>query len=190
MKSVGVVFGFWLFSVAAAAQQYVISTVAGGAPPPTPARGVDLSMRFPIGVATDAAGNAYFNSDNCVFKLDQKGVVTHIAGNSWPGYSGDGGLATSAQLLNPNGVAVDGAGNLFIGDSGRVRKVSPSGIITTVAGNGTPRLSGDGGPATSAQLYSPTGVVVDRAGNLFIPDSGRDRKVSPSGIIATVAGNG
>jgi hypothetical protein len=83
----------------AQAQQYVISTYAGGAPPRTPARGVSLSIGTPQGgVATDAAGNVYFVSLNCVFKLDQDGIATRIAGNSRPGYSGDGGPATSAQL--------------------------------------------------------------------------------------------
>src|SRR5207249_3913068 len=110
------------------------------------------------------------------------------------GFSGDGGPATSVQLSDPAGVAVDGAGNLFIADTGnqRIRKVSPAGTITTVAGNGTFGPSGDGGPATSAQLSYPAGVAVDGAGNLFIVDTGnqRIRKVSPAGMITTVAGNG
>ena len=98
MKQPRVAFGFLVFSVAAAAQQYVISTFAGGAPTATPLRGVDLSINGTGGVATDAAGNVYFVSENQVFKLDQNGIVTRIAGNSRQGYSGDGGPATSAQL--------------------------------------------------------------------------------------------
>ncbi len=192
---------FLLLSTAALepveAQQYVISTVAGVgiALPPTPVRGVDLSIA-PSGITTDAVGNAYFTtfSPYYVFKLDQNGIVTRIAGNSRSGYSGDGGPATSAQLNAPVAIAVDGAGNLFVADRGnnRIRKISPSGIITTVAGNGTLGFSGDGGPATSAQFGYLQGLAVDGAGNLFIADSGnnRVRKVSPSGIIATVAGNG
>jgi sugar lactone lactonase YvrE len=192
MRFVRVALGLLLLSISAAAQQYVISTVAGGVPPPTPILGVDLATT-PYGVATDAVGNVYFTSDNCVFKLDQTGIVTRVAGNSRRGYSGDGGLATSAQLNYPIGVAVDGAGNMFFADAlnFRIRKVSQSGIITTVAGSGTQGYSGDDGPATSAQLGYPQGVALDAAGNLFIADSanGRVRKVSPSGIIITVAGN-
>src|SRR5205085_2635382 len=127
--------------------------------------------------------------------------------NGKPGFSGDGGPATSATLNVPLGVAVDGPGNLFIVDWDRVRMVSPNGIITLVAGGGPlPGSSGDGGPATSAQLTYPAAVAVDGAGNLFIanpgwsffavgeigPDPGdhRIRKVSASGIITTLAGNG
>jgi sugar lactone lactonase YvrE len=175
------------------AEKYVISTVAGGAPPLTPAPGVEVSIA-PQSVATDAKGSAYFASLGCVFKLDDNGVVTRIAGNARAGYSGDDGPATDAQLNSPAGVAVDDTGNVFIADSAnhRIRKVLPDGIIVTVAGNGTEGFSGDGGPATSARVSSPTGVAVDGAGNLFIADRNnhRIRKVSPGGIIATVAGGG
>ncbi len=96
--------------------------------------------------------------------------------------------------IYPFGVAVDAAGNLFIADAGnnRIRKVTPGGVISTVAGNGTQGFSGDGGPATSAQLNYPWGVAVDTAGNLFIADTdnNRIRKVTPGGVISTVAGNG
>jgi NHL repeat-containing protein len=194
MRSARVVFGFLVLCCAGAAQQYVISTVAGGAPPAMPVRGVDLPINT-RGVATDAAGNVYFTSTlDCVFKLDPNGIVTLAAGNSRPGYSGDGGPAASAQLNSPPTMVVDRAGNLFIADTGnhRVRKVSPSGIIVTVAGNGSVGFSGDAGPAASAQLNSPRGLAVDSGGNLFIADihNHRVRKVSTDGIIATVAGNG
>ena len=115
------------------------------------------------------------------------------------GFSGDGGLATSAQLVFPPGVALDSSGNLFIADNGnhRIRKVDTSGNISTVAGTGATAalsggFSGDGGPATSAQLLSPTGVVVDSSGNLFISDhyNHRIRKVDTSGNISTVVGTG
>ena len=98
MRSACVIFAFLVLSTVAPAQQYVISTYAGGAPPPTPAPGVDVSIGTPQGVAVDAEGNAYFTSINSVFKLNHDGVVTRIAGNSRPGYSGDGGRATGAQL--------------------------------------------------------------------------------------------
>jgi trimeric autotransporter adhesin len=111
-----------------------------------------------------------------------------------PGYSGDGGLATQAQLSSPLGVAVDSAGNLYFADNGnnRIRKVTPSGIISTVAGGGSFGSSSDEGPANAAQLTNPEGVAIDSAGNLYIADLriNRIRKVTPAGIISTVAGNG
>jgi sugar lactone lactonase YvrE len=183
----------------AQAQQYVISTYAGGPGPQSASAGY-----FGLGVATDAAGNVYFSGwDNpyctCVFKLDQNGVVTRIAGSPQPGFSGDGGPATSALLKQPNVLAVDVAGNLFITDLDRVRRISPDGTITTVAGGGQGYVQ-DGEPATSPSLR-PAAVAVDGAGNLFIADYGngvpgdiylheRVFRVSPDGIITTVAGNG
>src|SRR5438034_323964 len=190
---------------AAWAQQYLISTFAGGAPPPTPIAAVNAPIGRASAVATDATGNVYFISDNCVFKLEQQnGVLTRVAGNSRVGYSGDGASAINARLSDPRGVAVDGAGNLFIADSGnyRIRKVSFDGIISTVAGNGSQGFSGDGGPATSAQLVRREGVAGDGDGNLFIADkkaytfalsiryNSHIGKVSADGIIRTVAGNG
>ena len=193
--------GLLLASMTAVAQQYVISTYAGGAPLPTPAPAVEVAIEAASGVATDATGNIYFANADSIFKVDPSGVLTRVAGNSKPGYSGDGGPATSARLQlrvcclpGPAAVAVDSTGNLFIADTGnnRIRKVFPSGIIATVAGNGTPGFSGNGGPATSAQLNWPLGVAVDGAGNLFIADRGNNhiRKVSTSGIITSVAGGG
>lgn len=191
----------FLLSPVAVAQQYVISTYAGGALPQTQA--ADGSIGAPVGVATNAAGDVYFVSSslNSVFRLTSGGMLTRIAGTSRRGYSGDGGPATSAQLqlgvlialARPANLAVDSTGNVFIADTGndRIRRISPSGIITTVAGNGIRGFSGDGGPATSAQLTFPTGVAVDTSGNLFIVDLNlRVRKVATSGIITTVAGNG
>jgi sugar lactone lactonase YvrE len=158
-----------------------------------PATGAQLSG--PGGVALDAAGNLFIaDSGNfSIRKVTPAGIISTVAGNGSSGFSGDGGPATAAQL-RPLGVAVDTAGNLFIADTGnsRVRKVTPAGIISTVAGTGISGFSGDGGPATAAQLVSPGGMSVDAAGNLFIADSGnsRIRKVNPAGIISTVAGIG
>lgn len=192
-RPIRVAFGLALLSAAAAAQQYVISTFAGGAAQATPSVATDAAIGTPFGVATDSALNAYFASPDVhsVFKLSQNGVLAPVAGNSRPGYSGDGGPSVSALLNSPGSVAMDGAGNLFIADTGnnRVRRVSPSGMITTVAGIGTPGFSGEGGPAANAQL-SVSAVAADSAGNLFIAGGYRVRKVSPKGIITTVAGNG
>jgi uncharacterized protein (TIGR03437 family) len=172
----------------------VIATVAGGGASlgdNGPATSAQLAL--PYGIAVDSGGNLYVADwgNNRIRKVSN-GVITTVAGTGTRGFGGDNGLATGAQLANPQGVAVDSAGNLYIADFGNasIRKVS-NGIITTVAGNGTPGFSGDNGPATSAQLYLPYGVAVDSAGNLYIGDSGnnRVRKVS-NGVIATVAGNG
>jgi uncharacterized protein (TIGR03437 family) len=176
----------------AAAQQYTIATVAGGAPPATPVSALGTSIGGPRRVALDKAGNLYFTSLNSVFKLDPSGVLTLIAGNSRPGYSGDGGPATAATLNNPEGVAVDGSGNIYVADSSNsvVRVVSPAGMISTFAGTGIPGFSGDFGQAAAAQLTLPSGLAFDGAGNLYVADTGNSviRQITPGGIITTFAG--
>jgi sugar lactone lactonase YvrE len=161
-------------------------------------------LAFPEGVAVSPAGDAYIAdyADNEVRKLSVTGTIGAVAGGgtpcSNPPACGDGGPATDAQLSFPDGVAVDQAGNVYIADTGdnEVRKVSPGGNITRLAGNGTacasPPSCGDGGSATAAQLRSPFGVAVDRAGNVYVADAGDNevRKVSPSGKISRVAGAG
>jgi uncharacterized protein (TIGR03437 family) len=157
------------------------------------------ALNDPYGIAVDAAGNVYIADRGnyrirCVTPWRGGGIITTVAGNGAHGFSGDGGPATSAAMNGPVGIAVDAAGNLYIADldNNRIRRVTPSGIITTVAGNGTAGFSGDGGSATSAALNGPVGIAVDTAGNLYIADRGnyRIRRVTPSGIITTVAGNG
>ncbi len=153
----------------------------------------------PLGLAIDAAGNLYFcDYDNQrIRKIDSAGVITTIAGNGMTGFAGDGGPGINAQLANPHGVAVDGAGNVYIADTNnyRIRKVTPGGSISTVAGAGTPTFLdnlGDGGPALNA-TFVPWDVEVDAAGSLYISDwlGHRIRKVDgASGIITTIAGNG
>ena len=132
-------------------------------------------LHEPFGVTVDAAGNMYISDtfNHEVRKVTTDGTITRIAGTGTRGYSGDGGPATEAKLNYPEGLAVDSAGNLFIADSlnCRIRVVTPSGIITTVAGTGKFGSLGDGGPATSAQLNTPSGVALDAAGNLYIADS-------------------
>jgi sugar lactone lactonase YvrE len=120
------------------------------------------------------------------------GIITAVAGTATSGFSGDGSAATSADLAVPRGVAFDALGNLYIADSEnfRIRRVDTTGIITTVAGTGTEGFSGDGGPATSAELGDPYAVAVDALGNLYIadPSNSRIRRVDAAGIITTVAG--
>ena len=179
----------------------IITTVAGGGmkSPGDGGAATNAQLSNPEGVAVDASGNLFIadTSNNRIRKVGTNGIITTAAGNG-VGYSGDGGPATKAALLQPAGVAVDASGNLFIADqfNNRIRKVGTNGIITTVAGNGTMGFPGgslgDGGPATHAQLSMPTGVAVDAYGNLFIADqyNYRVRKVSTDGIITTVAGGG
>lgn len=175
----------------ALAQQYTISTLAGGAPPATPAAASSIPIGPPERV-TSAGGNLYFSALNSVFQLSPSGTLTVVAGNSRPGFSGDGGPATQAQLNGPQGLTVDASGDLIIADTGnnRVRYVSPDGIIHTLAGNGQPGLYPIGGPATQASLHAPAGVAADSAGNVYIADSGNHliRMVTPDGNIRSFAG--
>jgi len=166
--------------------------------------GAQAWLFFPEGVAVDSSGNVFFaDTGNLrVREVNTAGTINTVAGNGMPGLSlfgsiGDGGPATSAGLYPPPsifaGVAVDTQGNLYIADGGnnRVRKVS-GGIITTFAGGGGLTSSGDGGLATKAGLSLPSGVAVDKAGNVYIADqsAGLVRMVNTSGIISTVAGGG
>jgi NHL repeat len=172
----------------------VIATVAGNGTMGFSGDGgpaTSAQIGYSVGVAVDSAGNLYLVDNYTRIRKVSSGVITTVAGNGTGGYSGDGVPATSASI-SPWGVAVDGAGSLYIADfsNNRVRKVS-GGIITTVAGTGVSGFSGDGGPATSAQISYATSVAVDSTGNLYIGDAGnyRIRKVA-GGIISTIAGNG
>jgi hypothetical protein len=148
------------------------------------------------GLTTDHNGNLYISDYGCdmIRKMNSAGIVSTIAGNGHYGFSGDGGPATSAHLAYPCKVAVDANGNVYIPDTqnNRIRRVDAvTGIITTVVGNGTAGYTGDGGPATSAEVFYPGSVVFDNAGNFYFGDDNMViRKVDPAGIITTVAGNG
>ena len=174
----------------------VITTFAGTefTFPRTPLPALSAPLGQVAGVAVDTHGSVYIadTGNNLVLQYTPDGQLTVVAGNGIAGFSGDGGLATSASLNYPGGVAVDSAGNLYIADSNnsRIRKVS-GGTITTIAGDGAYGYSGDTGPATSASLQFPEGVAVDSAGNLYIADmeNNRIRKVS-GGTITTIAGKG
>jgi uncharacterized protein (TIGR03437 family) len=176
----------------------VISTIAGTGTAGSsgdngPATAAQLNL--PLGVAVDLSGNVFVaDSSNARVRKISNGTITAYAGNGTPGYSGNGGSATAATLNTPVGLAVDKSGNLYIADQGNnvVRMVSAAGIISTFAGNGTQGYSGNGGPATSAQLNGPQGVAVDSSGNVYIADTLNSviREVTPNGIIQTIAGTG
>ncbi len=217
--------------------QTTIATIAGGSGEgPTAST---IALRSPRAIAADAAGAVYIadTESQRIRKVTAGGVITVLAGNGVPGFSGDGGPAVAAQLRDPSGVAVDSAGNVYIADMGnhRIRLVTPGGVIstlaggttnqlnnpagvavdgagtvyvadtenhrirrlvggvlTTIAGTGAAGFSGDGGPGTSAQLWNPRGVAVDAAGNVYIADrwNRRVRRIAPNGTIDTIAGNG
>ncbi len=174
----------------------IITTVAGtgSSSPPLgdggPATSASLSSI--TGITGDSAGNLFITDQtrNRIRKIDTSGIITTVAGGSVL----DGGPATDAGLGEPQDITQDGAGNLFIADTfnHRIRKVDNDGTITTVVGDGFADFSGDGGIASEATLNHPSSVFVDAVGNLFIADQNnrRIRKVSPSGLITTVAGNG
>lgn len=179
----------------------IISTIAG-----TGVKGyggdggpaVNAALNFPAGMAVDPAGNLYFADilNQRIRKISTQGIITTVAGNGTAGYLGDGGPATSAWLQNPEGVAADQAGNLYIADNYncRIRKVSANtGLITTIVGTGQCEYNGDGIPAQNAAINGPTRVAVEPNGDLYIADTGnqRIRRVDgQTGMISTVAGNG
>jgi hypothetical protein len=160
-----------------------------------PARRAKLN--YPWAIARDPAGNIYFTApfNHRVRKIDTHGRISTIAGTGKKGFSGDGGPARSARLHTPYGVAADQHGNVYIADylNWRVRKVDPSGTITTFAGTGDPPdvfhlHEGDGGPATLSPVEAPEQLATDRAGNVYIGGACTIRKVDPAGVISTVIG--
>ncbi|MGZ6347246.1 MAG: NHL domain-containing protein, partial [Anaerolineales bacterium] len=165
----------------------IITTVAGSGMPGsyiadgTPA--TQAMLQYPEGVAVDALGNLYIAAagNHRILKVDSNGIITIVAGNGLTGYGGDEGFATEAMLSWPGGVVVDASGNVYIADSGNnlIRKVDPSGIITTVAGTGDSGYSGDGGPAPLAMLNYPERIALDASGNLYVVDclNNRIRKI-------------
>ena len=190
----------WLPLLAAAvASGQTINTFAGNGTAGYSGDGgpaIKAEINRVVGLATDAAGNIYLadQNNNVVRKVDTNGVITTFAGTGAAGYAGDGGPAAQAQLNAPLGVCVAPSGAIYVNDYGnlRVREISTSGTITTVAGNGSTGNSGDGGPALAATFTIPIRCAVDASGNLFIVDQGafRVRKVDSGGIITAYAGTG
>lgn len=162
--------------------------------------GVSLFAQAPGSIQTIAGtGSAGFSGDGGPAKAASLNVAVDVwadrAGNLFiAGYSGDGGPAVNAQLNTPIGICGDTAGNLYIADveNQRIRKVDASGVITTLAGNGSKGYGGDGGPAIDASFYNADRVALDPSGNLLVTDqsNNRIRRITPAGIITTFAGNG
>jgi sugar lactone lactonase YvrE len=177
----------------------VINTIAGNGTPGYLGDGgpaTAAALYGPDGLATDLAGNIYISdwSNHCIRRISVAGIITTIAGNGTPGYTGDGGPATAANIDQPGQLFVDPLDNLFFADAAThcIRKINSSGIISTIAGNGLAGFSGDGGPATSARFNMPTALAFDGTGNLFVADfmNNRVRKITTAGIISTYAGTG
>ncbi|MGZ3864800.1 MAG: NHL domain-containing protein [Bacteroidia bacterium] len=178
----------------------IISTICGGNSPGGFSGDGGLAIAahlfVPSKILFDQVGNAYItDTDNHrIRKIDISGIITTIAGVGTQGDTGDGAAANSAQLNTPTSMAFDNYGNLFFTDelNHRIKKIDNSGIISTVAGIGSPGYSGDGGLATLAALNYPTGIVFDNVGNLFFSDASNNviRKIDASGIITTIIGNG
>jgi outer membrane protein assembly factor BamB len=177
----------------------VITRAAGNGTPGYSGDGgpaISAQLNWPMDVAA-VPGGGFLIADNfnhVVRVVSPAGVISTAAGNGTAGYSGDGGPATSAQLYGPTSVSAFPGGGFLIADWANhvVRVVSPAGVISTAAGNGTAGYSGDGGPATSAQLNAPIGVSALPGGGYLIADTGNNavRMVSPAGVISTVAGDG
>ena len=177
----------------------VITTIAG-----TGVRGssgdggpaTEAQFAAPGGLAVDGSGNLYVADwgNHGIRRIDAGGVITTIAGTGVRGFSGDGGPATEAQFATPTDLAADGSGNLYVADSAnhRIRRIDAGGVITTIAGTGVRGFSGDGGPATEAQIAAPGGLALDGSGNLYVADSGnnRIRRIDAEGVVTTIAGSG
>lgn len=183
-------------ALAASPPVYQLSTVAGSDQVGDGGQALAAQVQQPEGIVVDPSGNLYIAdaANHRVRKVTPTGIITTVAGNGHPGFSGDSGPAIAAQLNQPYGLALDSAGNLYVADYGnqRVRMIGTNGNISTVAGNGANGAYADGGPAIAALLLGPHDLATDPAGNLYISEfqGHRVRKVAPGGIISTIAGIG
>jgi len=177
----------------------IITTIAGTGWPGFSGDGgpaVKAALNEPYGVTLDHVGNIFIadSGNHSIRRVSADGTITTVAGTGEAGFSGDGDHATRARLNNPSAIFVTAQNDIFITDehNHRIRKISPSGIIQTIAGNGIAGYSGDGGPATHASLNDPEDLWIDTAGNIIFTDGDNHliRKIAPNGIITTIAGGG
>ena len=176
----------------------IISTIAGNGTANYNGDGgaaTAAQINSPSALAINAMGNLYFvDNNNAIRMINTAGIINTVAGNASSGYTGDGGIATAATFNYPQGLTFDMAGNLYVSDQGNsvIRLINTAGIVSTIAGNGSPGYSGDGAAATAAQLQNAAGVAIDAGGNLYLADYNNKviRMVNTAGIISTVAGNG
>ena len=177
----------------------IITTIAGTGEEGSGGDGgpaIDAQLNQPLLVAVGGRGSVFVSEygGKRIRKIDPDGTITTLAGNAMKGYSGDGGPATQARLDFVAGIAVAPDGSVYFTDlnGARVRRIDPAGTITSVVGTGEHGWSGDGGPASEAEISTPSGIAFDAHGNLFLTEywSGRIRRVDPAGIIATIAGIG
>jgi uncharacterized protein (TIGR03437 family) len=175
----------------------IITTIAGSSTTGWHGDGgpaAQATFTLPTSLTFDSSGNLYIADTNnwSVRRISTSGIITTVAGSGQWGYGGDGDQATKATMVGPQGVAVDGAGNLYIADSGnqRIRRVDPGGIITTIAGTGTAGFSGDGTAATGATFSNPVAVAVDASGAIYVADydNNRIRRFAVGGAVTTFAG--
>ncbi|MCF8450046.1 MAG: hypothetical protein K9G49_09280, partial [Taibaiella sp.] len=176
----------------------IITTIAGNSIPGYNGDGglaTVANMQAPYQAVSDAVGNVYIADtyNNVIRKISATGIISTFAGTGASGYGGDGGPASAANFNYPISLTFDAAGNLYVADHGnsRIRKISTSGIITTFAGNGSDSHSGDGGPATAASFGSISAICFDAIGNMIMSEYNcYIRKISSTGIITTIAGTG
>lgn len=177
----------------------IITTIAGTGQPGYSGEGglaEDAQLNGPAGILVGQNGNIFICDayNNCIRKINEAGIITTFSGTATKGYYGEGRMAMEAELYEPYGIAADSAGNIYFTEYGneRVRKINASGIITTIAGTGIPGYSGDGSQATLAGLNHPTGIAIDKNGNIIIADGDNNciRKINTAGIISTIAGTG
>ncbi len=194
-----VVFSFFLVFISHFVYAQVITTIVGnGGSGYTGDFGpaTNAKLNFPRYICQNISGELLISDfyNNAIRKVNAAGIISTIAGNGMPGYSGDGGQATDAKISGPLGIACDNNGNIYFSEFSNhiIRRINSAGIISTFAGKGTAGYSGDGGQATNAEMYSPYGIAIDKSTNIYFVDNNnyRVRKITPSGIISTIAGTG